>query len=83
MKDASYRKGPLYIKYSSFNYASIGSMLYKIGATGESVEQFKITLFLERQNTFLRFLRISHKGVILQKKVPLYKIFFIKLRTDW
>src|SRR5215475_7118778 len=73
---ASYRKSPLYIKYSSLNYASIGSILNKIGATGESVEQFELTSFLERQNTFLRFLRISHKGRILQKS-PL----FIKYRS--
>ena len=54
-----------------------------IGATVESVEQFELTSFLERQNTFLRFLRISHKGRILQKKSPLYQMFVIKLRVDW
>ena len=43
-----------------------------IGATVESVEQFEVTSLMERQNTFLRFLRISHKVGILQKKSPLY-----------
>ena len=40
---------------SSLMYASIGGILSKIGATGESVEQFEITSFLEKQNTFLVF----------------------------
>src|SRR5215471_18991751 len=69
----SYRNSPLFIKFSSLNYASIGSILNKIGATGESVEQFEITSFLERQNTFLRFLRVSHKGRMLQKSPLLIK----------
>ena len=29
------------MKYASFNYASIGTIPEKIGATGESVEQFE------------------------------------------
>ena len=58
-------------------------ILKKIGATGESVEQFEVTSFLERQNTLLRFLRISHKGRILGKRSPLYKMFVINLRVDW
>src|SRR5215475_2968967 len=65
------KKSPPFIKFSSLNYASIGSILNKIGATGESVEKFELTSLLERENTFLRFLRISHKGRILQKKSPL------------
>src|SRR5215475_7491029 len=75
-------KRPLFIKCSSLNYASIGDILNTIGATGESVEQIEVTSFLEKQNTFLRFLRISHKERILEKKAPIYKIFVIKLRVD-
>ena len=71
------------MKCSSLTYASIGSILNKIGATGESVEPIEVTSFLERQNTFIRFLRISNKGRILLKKSPLYEIFDINLRVDW
>ena len=54
------------MKYATFNYASIGTIPETIGATGESVEQFEITSFYERQNNFLCFLQISPKGRILQ-----------------
>src|SRR5215510_11814909 len=77
IKDASYRKRPLFMKCASFNCASIGSIPEKSGATGESVEQFEITSFLERRNKFLCFLQISPKGRILQKKAPLYEICII------
>ena len=83
IKDASYRKRPLFIKCSSLNYASVSSILNKIGAIGESVQQFEVMLFFERNNTFLRFLRISHKGRILEERSPLYKTFVINLRVDW
>ena len=76
-------KSLLFIKYSSLSYVSIGSTVNKIGATGESVEQFEIKSFLQRRNTFHCFLRISHKRRILLKKSPLYKMFIIKLRIDW
>ena len=77
------QKSALFIKCRALNYASNGRIPNTIGARGESVEQFKITSFLERQNTFVRFLRISQKGRILQKKPPLYKIQVIKVRVEW
>ena len=54
-KERTIEKKALFIKCSSLNYASIGSILNNIGATGESVEQFEVTSFFEKQNTFLRF----------------------------
>ena len=48
-------------------------MVNKIGATGESVEQFEIMKFFERQSTLVRFMRISHKGRILQKRTLFIK----------
>src|SRR5215510_3259215 len=83
LKDASYRKRPLLMKYSPLNYASIGGLPETIGATSEMVEQFEIMSFFERQNNFIRFLQISPKGRILQKKASLYEICAIKLRIDW
>src|SRR5215475_10591702 len=68
------QKSALFIKCRALNYASNGRIPNTIGARGESLEQFKITSFLERQNSFICFLRISHNGRILQKKSPLYKI---------
>ena len=41
LKDASYRKRPLFMKYASFNCASTGTIPEKIGTTGESVEHFE------------------------------------------
>src|SRR5215510_8376721 len=83
LKDASYRKMPLFMKYSPLNYASIGRTPETIGATGESVEQFEVMSFFERRNNVLCFLQISPKGRILQKNAPLHEIFAIKLRIDW
>src|SRR5215475_9765266 len=77
------QKKALFIKCRLLNYASINSISNTIGATGESVVQFEVTSFLERQNTFLCFFRISHKGRILQKMSPLYQMFVIKLRVEW
>src|SRR5215510_14934095 len=77
LKDASYRTRPLFTKYASFNYASIGTIPEKMGATGEAVEQFEITSLFERRNNILRFLQISPKVRILQKKDPLYEIYII------
>src|SRR5215510_12058208 len=68
LNEASYRKRPLCMKYAPLNYASIGRISDPIGATGEPVEQFEIMAFFERRNNFLRFLEISPKGRILQKK---------------
>ena len=59
LKDASYRKRPLFIKYAPLNYASIGGTPETIGPTGESVEQFEVMSFFERRNNFLIFLNIS------------------------
>ena len=66
LKGRILQKKPLFIKYSSYNYASKGSISNKIGATGESVDQFEVTSFFERQVTLLSFVGISHKGHILQ-----------------
>src|SRR5215510_13087829 len=61
-------KRPLFMKYAPLNYASIGGTPETIGVTGESVEQFEIMSFFEKRNNFLRFLQISPKGRILQKR---------------
>ena len=71
------------MKYAPLNYASIGGTPETIGVTGESVEQFEIMSFFERRNNFLRFLQISPKGHILQKKASLNDICAITLRIDW
>ena len=65
------------MKYTLLHYASIGTMPEKIGASGESVEQFEVTSFFERRNSFLRFLQLSDKGRILQKKARLYEMCII------
>src|SRR5215467_5412150 len=62
LKDASYRKMPLFMKYAPLNCASTGGTPVTIGPTGESVEQFEVMSFFERRNNFLRFLQISPKG---------------------
>ena len=69
------------MKYVPLNYASIGGTTETIGVTGESVEQFEMSFF-DRRNNVLRFLEISPKGRILQKKASLYEIRAIKLRID-
>ena len=71
------------MKYAPLNYASIGGIPETIGATGETVEQFEIMSFFERRNNCIRFLQISPKGRILQKRAPLYEIFADTLRIDW
>src|SRR5215467_9273605 len=83
LNEASYRKRPLFMKYAPLNYASIDGTPETIGVTGESVEKFKIMSFFERRNNCLRFLQISPKWSILQKKVSLYEICAIKLRIEW
>src|SRR5215510_6837074 len=83
LKHASYRKRPLFMKYAPLHYASIGRTPETIRVTGESVEQFELMSFFERRNKFLRFLQISPKGRILQKKAYLYEICAIKVRIDW
>src|SRR5215510_7120259 len=83
LKDASYRKRPLFMKYGPLSYASIGGNPETIGVTGESVEQFEGMSFFETRNNVIRFLQISPNGRILQKKVPLYEIFAIELRIGW
>src|SRR5215510_14175505 len=82
LKDASYRKRPLLMKYAPLNYASNGGTPETIGVTGGSVEQFEIMSFFESRYNFLRFLKISPKGRILQKKASLYEICAIKFRID-
>src|SRR5215510_414459 len=83
LNEASYRQRPLFVKYAPLNYASIGGTPETIGVTGESVEKFEVMSFFERRNNCLRFLQISPKGRILQKKASLYEICAIKLRIDW
>src|SRR5215510_10949854 len=83
LNDASYRNWPLFMQYAPLNYASIGGTPERIGVTGESVEQFEVVSFFERRNNFLRFLQISPKGRIVQKKASLHEICAIKLRIDW
>ena len=70
------------MKYAPLNCASIRGIPETIGPTGESVEQFELMSFFERRNNFLRFLQISPKGRILQKKASLYEICAIILRID-
>src|SRR5215510_13975020 len=82
LNEASYIKSPLFLKYAPLNYASIGGTPETIGVTGESVEKFEVMSFFERRNNFLRFLQISPKGRILQKKASLYEICAIKVRID-
>src|SRR5215510_12509795 len=82
LKEASYRKRPLFMKYAPLNCASIRGTPETIGFTGESVEQFEVMSFFERRNNFLCFLQISPKGRILQKRSSLYEICAIKLRID-
>src|SRR5215510_3579843 len=55
LKDASYRKRPLFIKYASLYYASIGGTPETIGPTGESVEQFELMSFLKDEIIFSVF----------------------------
>ena len=76
------QKSPSFIECSPLDYASNGCLFKSIGTTGESVEKFDLTSFFEKRNTFLGLLRISHKGRILQKNSPLYKMFAIKLRVE-
>src|SRR5215510_4455902 len=83
LNDASYRKGPLFMKYAPLNFASIGGTPETIGVTGEPVEQFEEMSFFKRRNNFLRFLQISPKGRIPQKKASLHETCVIKLRIDW
>src|SRR5215467_12538256 len=83
LNNASYRKRPLFMKYAPINPASIGRIPETIGVTGESVEQFERMSFFERRNNVLRFLQISPKQRILQKKASLNAICAIKLRIDW
>src|SRR5215510_13019116 len=80
---ASYRKRPLFMKYAPLNYASIGGTPETIGFTGELVEHFEVMSFYKRRNNVLRFLQISPKGRILQKKASLHEICAIKLRIEW
>src|SRR5215510_2360932 len=83
LKDASYRKGPLFMKYATLHYASIGGTPETIGATVESVEQLEVMSFFERRNNCLRLLQISPKGRILQKKASLHEIWDINFRIHW
>src|SRR5215510_9664435 len=83
LMDASYRNRSLFMKYSPLNYASVGCIPETIGAKGEPVEQFEVMSFFERRNNCIRFLQISPKGRILQKKATLHEICAIKLRIDW
>src|SRR5215510_4147412 len=74
LKDASYRKRPLFMKYSPLNYASIGGTRETIGATGETVEQFEIMSFFERRNNFIRFFKYLLKNASYRKR-PLFMTY--------
>src|SRR5215467_9603698 len=83
LKDTSYRKRPLFMKYAPLNYASTGGTQETIGPTVKWVGKFELMSFFERRNNFLGFLQISPKRSILHKKASLYEICAIKLRIDW
>src|SRR5215510_534917 len=72
IKDESYRKSPLFKKFSSLHFASIGCILKKKGATSESVEQFEVTSCFERQNTFLLFCEFLINDASY-RTIPLFK----------
>src|SRR5215467_1930532 len=71
LNDASYRKRPLFMKYASFNYASIATIPEKIGATGESVEQFEVKSFFERKIIFSVFCKYLLNDASYRKR-PLF-----------
>src|SRR5215467_15813960 len=68
LKDASYRKRPLFMKYAPLNYASIGGSPETIGVTGGSVEQLEIMSFFERRYNFLRFCKYLLKDASYRKR---------------
>src|SRR5215510_10563761 len=71
LKDASYTKSPLFMKYAPLNYASIGGTPQTIGVTGESVEQFEVMSFFERRNNFLPFCKYLLNEASYRKR-PLF-----------
>ena len=71
------------MKYAPLNCASIRGTPETICPTVEPVEQFEVLSIFERRNNFVRFVQISPKGRILQKKAPLYEIFANELCIDW
>src|SRR5215510_414736 len=71
LKDASYRKRPLFLKYAPLHYASIGCTPETIGATGESVEQFELMSFFERKNNLLGFCKYLLNEASYRKR-PLF-----------
>src|SRR5215510_11837205 len=79
LKDASYRKRPLFIKYAPLNNASIGGTPERIRVTGELVEQFEVMSFFERRNNFLRFLIYLLNKASYRKSASLYEICAIKI----
>src|SRR5215510_6820423 len=71
LKDASYRKRPLFIKYASLYYASIGGTPETIGPTGESVEQFELMSFLKDEIIFSVFCKYLLNDASYRKR-PLF-----------
>src|SRR5215510_3681997 len=71
LKDACYRKRPLFMNYAPLNYASIGGTPETIGATGESVEQFEVMSFLKEEIIFSVFCKYLLKDASY-RKMPLF-----------
>src|SRR5215510_14217806 len=71
LKDASYRKRPLFMKYATLNYASIVRTPETIGVTGESVEQFKLCHFLKDEINFSVFCKYLLKDASYRRR-PLF-----------
>src|SRR5215510_8655882 len=71
LKDASYRKRPLFMKYAPLNYASNGGTPETIGVTGGSVEQFEIMTFLKDDIIFSDFCKYLLKDASYRKR-PLF-----------
>src|SRR5215510_12064306 len=71
LKDASYRKRPLFMKYAPLNYASIVGTPETIGVTGESVEQFEVMSFLKDEIIFSVFCKYLLNEASYRKR-PLF-----------
>src|SRR5215510_12206807 len=71
LKDASYRKRPLFMKYAPFNYAWNGGTPETIGVTSESVEQFEVMSFLKDEIIFSVFCKYLLNEASYRKR-PLF-----------
>src|SRR5215510_13549254 len=73
LKDASYRKRPLFMKYAPLNYASNGGTTETIGVTGESVEQFEVMSFLKDEIILSVLCKYLLKDASYRKRPPFMK----------